>query len=453
MITTLKTMKRKFLPFVALLLFLPLTAIGQEPGQPNGSENTINVFIDGQIDENLIKEEFPYVNYVRTRDASDVHVLVARSMTGAGSQYEFYFMGLKEFAGKTDTLSYFSSGQETQTETREGYTKVLKMGLMRYLALSNNILDINIVSGAAPRGGSVVEEDPWDSWVFEIDLRGNFSAVDTRKTQNYSGGIDISRVTPEWRHELGAEYDYGYQEFTSGNYHSTSETVETSLEVESIKSLGPNAGLGLIGHLEKNTVDNLDLNYKLTAAIEYNFFPYEMSSRRQATIGYYLGIDGRNYIDSTIFDVTEELIPYEQLSIGYSQREQWGNIFTSITFSNFLKDFSKNNLNMTAGLNIRIWRGLSWNLSGSFSLINDDVNISKKEVRPEDLLLGTRQLSTSQSLRFNTGISLTFGSMYNNVVNTRLRGSTMGGGGFSGGGYSGGGFSGGGGIPGGGRFR
>ena len=145
-----------------------------------------------------------------------------------------------------------------------------------------------------------------------------------------------------------------------------------------------------------------------------------MSSRRQATIGYYLGIDGRNYVDSTIFNITKELITYEQLSIGYSQREQWGNIFTSITFSNFLKDFSKNNLNMTASVQIRIWRGLSWNTSASFSFVNDDVNIAKKEVRPEDLLLGTRQLSTSKSLRFNTGISLTFGSMYNNVVNTRL---------------------------------
>jgi len=434
-------MKRKFLPFVAMLLFLPLAVIGQEAGQSNSSENTISVFLDGQIDENFIKEEFPYVNYVRTRDASDVHVLVARSMTGAGSQYEFYFMGLNDFEGKTDTLRYFSNGQATTTEAREGYTKVLKMGLMRYLALSDNILDISVASNAAPRGGNVVIDDPWDSWVFEVDVRGTYSGTDTRKTQNYNGGLDISRVTPEWRHEFRTNYRYELKEFISDDYHSTSETVEATFNAESIKSLGPNAGAGIIGHLERNTVENLDFNYKLTAAFEYNFFPYEMSSRRQATIGYYFGIDGRDYIDTTIFEKTEEFIVYEQLSIGYSQREQWGNIFTSVTFSNFMRDFSKNNLNFTAGMNIRIWRGLSWNMSGSFTLINDDVNISKNEVRPEDLLLGSRQLSTSQSLSFNTGISLTFGSMYNNVVNTRLRGNTMGGGGFSGGG--GGGYGGG----------
>ena len=208
-------MKQKFLQLVAILLFLPLTVTGQEPGQSNSSDNTINVFLDGDVDEDFIKEEFPYVNYVRTRDASNVHVLVAESTTGAGSQYEFFFMGLKEFAGKTDTLSYFSSGQETQTETREGYTKVLKMGLMRYLALSNNILDINIASGAAPRGGSVVAEDPWDSWVFDLSLMGNHSAVDTRKNLDYRGVIDISRVTSEWRHELSFEHEYHYQEFKS----------------------------------------------------------------------------------------------------------------------------------------------------------------------------------------------------------------------------------------------
>jgi hypothetical protein len=299
---------------------------------------------------------------------------------------------------------------------------------MRYLALSNNILDISIASGAAPRGGSVVADDPWDSWVFDVSLMGNHSAVDTRKNLDYRGVIDVSRVTREWRHLLNFQHEYHYQKFKSGNYQSTTETVLTSFDAESVKSLGPKAGLGLIGHLEKNTVNNLDLNYKLTAAIEYNLFPYEMSSRRQATIGYYLGIDGRNYVDSTIFNLTEEFITYEQLSIGYSQKEQWGNINTSITFSNFLKDFSKNNLNMTASVQIRIWRGLSWNTSASFSFVNDDVNIAKKEVRQEDLLLGTRQLSTSQALQINAGISLTFGSMYNNVVNTRLRGKTGGGG-------------------------
>lgn len=452
MITTLKTMKRKFLPFVAMLLFLPLTAIGQEPGRPNGSDNTINVFIDGQrpiIDENFIKEEFPYVNYVRTRDASDVHILVVRSMTGAGSQYEFYFMGLKEFAGKNDTLSYFSSSQETQTETREGYTKVLKMGLMRYLALSNNILDINIVSGAVPRGGNVVMDDPWDSWVFDASFSGNFSGQESIKSSSFSTDFSATRVTPAWRHELLFDYSNSYSEYILPGYTRITRLIDASVDLYEIKALGPHAGAGIIGHMAKNTRDNYDLRIRMAAAVEYNFFPYEMSSRRQLTVGYYFGVDGRDYIDTAIHNVLKENLLYEQLSIGYSQREQWGNGYASVTFKNFMNNFSENSLTLNGGLNFRIWKGLSLNLSGSYSLVKDEINLRKAQASPDDIITGTRRAPTNMKYDFRTGLSFTFGSMYNNVVNTRLRSMT----GIGGGGGYGGGFSGGGGIPGGRRFR
>jgi len=75
-------------------------------------------------------------------------------------------------------------------------------------------------------------------------------------------------------------------------------------------------------------------------------------------------------------------------------------------------------------MSIRIWKGLSWEFNVSYSLINDDINISKEELDPEDIILGLRQLSTSSSYDISTGISFTFGSMYNNVVNTRLKHSS-----------------------------
>ena len=281
-------MKRKLLSFVAMLLFLPLVVHGQSvTEQTSNSENTINVFLDGEfIDENFLREEFPYVNYVRTRDASDVHVLGALSRTGAGIQYEFYFIGLKEFSGKTDTLKYFSSAQATQTETREGYTKVLKMGLMRYLALSDHILDINIASNSAPRGGNAVQEDPWDSWAFETNLRGSLSGQESKKTNSFDAGFSATRVTPDWRHELLFRYANDYSEYILENYTRITRLIDASVDLYEVKALGPHAGAGIIGHMEKNTVDNYDLNIRLATAIEYNFFPYEMSSRRQLSVGY-----------------------------------------------------------------------------------------------------------------------------------------------------------------------
>ena len=71
-------------------------------------------------------------------------------------------------------------------------------------------------------------------------------------------------------------------------------------------------------------------------------------------------------------------------------------------------------------LNLRVFRGLSVRLSGSFQLIRDQINLPKGETSIEDLLLRQRQISTDYQNRISLGLSYTFGSIFNNIVNTRL---------------------------------
>jgi outer membrane usher protein FimD/PapC len=152
---------------------------------------------------------------------------------------------------------------------------------------------------------------------------------------------------------------------------------------------------------------------------------------RQLYVNYFIGIDDRHYSDTIAFyDVTEHTIPYHRFAIGYSQREQWGNVSANLSYRSFLNDFSKNRLSMSTNLSWRIWRGLSWNVNLSYSRIRDVINVPKDSIDPIDVLAGVTRLPTSFSYSVRTGISFTFGSIYNNVVNTRLRG----GGGYSGGG-------------------
>ena len=49
-------------------------------------------------------------------------------------------------------------------------------------------------------------------------------------------------------------------------------------------------------------------------------------------------------------------------------------------------------------------------------IINDQISLPREEASIEDILLGQSQLATN----FETGLSYTFGSLYNNVINTRL---------------------------------
>ncbi len=430
-------MKKPIFLLMVALCFLQFNTVEAQNSSENGVANTnVNVFLDADfIDASFLREEFPQVNYVRTRDAANVHLLGTSQSTGAGRQYEFYFIGLDEFAGDSDTLSYFSSGQSTDTEVREGYTKVIKIGLLPFMVLSNQYPDLVIGGGDSPKGGDVVEEDKWDSWVFEAQLMGDMEGEESSDSKTLEGMLQVNRTTPEWRYDFFMKSETRERNFDFGDISITDKTIERRAKAQIVNSLGDHFAIGLEGGVVRDTRENFDLNYIVSPEIEYNFYPYDMSSRRQLRLAYYIGLDGRNYAEETIFDKTEEQLTFQKIALGYRSKEQWGEISTTITFQHFLRNFEENYLGINAGLDIRIWKGLSWNLSGSYSIINDDINISKSEVSQDDLLLGSRQLATSESYSVRMGLSFTFGSLYNNVVNIRLEDMERRGGGGPPGGY------------------
>ncbi|SVC98646.1 uncharacterized protein METZ01_LOCUS351500, partial [marine metagenome] len=100
------------------------------------NDEALNVFLDfGRGDKNFIRTEITYVNYVRDRTQADVHILATTRRTGTGGQeYTFTFSGHKSYADLHDTLTHFTSQMDTQDEMRRGYTQVIQMGLMRYVA-------------------------------------------------------------------------------------------------------------------------------------------------------------------------------------------------------------------------------------------------------------------------------------------------------------------------------
>ena len=77
-------------------------------------------------------------------------------------------------------------------------------------------------------------------------------------------------------------------------------------------------------------------------------------------------------------------------------------------------------------INIRVRRGLSLTLSGSGSRIHDQIFLPRADQSDEDVLLRRQQLATDFDYRFSVGLTYSFGSIYNNVVNSRFAGSSGG---------------------------
>jgi hypothetical protein len=71
-------------------------------------------------------------------------------------------------------------------------------------------------------------------------------------------------------------------------------------------------------------------------------------------------------------------------------------------------------------ISLNLVKGFSLDVSGNASRIHDLISLEKGEASQEEVLLRRRQLETSYSYYVSFGLSYTFGSIYNNIVNPRF---------------------------------
>ncbi|NOY88083.1 MAG: hypothetical protein GXO93_01675 [FCB group bacterium] len=164
----------------------------------------------------------------------------------------------------------------------------------------------------------------------------------------------------------------------------------------------------------------MKIRTSLSPAIEYNFFPYSESSQKQFTIDYYVEEEYVKYEEVTMFDKTEEWLTSGNLQTSLDLIQPWGSISMSLNGSHYFYDFKKNRLQLYGNVSLNIVKGFSFNIRGNVSRIHDQLSLRKGEANQEEVLLKQRELATSYSYWTSVGISYTFGSIYNNVVNPRF---------------------------------
>jgi hypothetical protein len=92
----------------------------------------------------------------------------------------------------------------------------------------------------------------------------------------------------------------------------------------------------------------------------------------------------------------------------------------SLEGSNFFHDFTKNRIELSGIINIRILKGLSFRIFGGVARINDQLSLVRGEASEAEILLQLQELETSYNAEGRLGITYTFGSIYNNIVNPRF---------------------------------
>jgi len=398
---------------ISILIFCNLSAQTSE-------EDKLKVYIDcGWCDMTFIKQEMEYVSYVRDRLLSDVHVMVLSQNTGSGGdEYTFMFYGQAEMAGYNDTITMTTDVNNTSDEIRRKQLKAIQLGLTSYMVKKGFFDDMEV--SFTGKSETVIEEDPWNKWVFNISASGWFNGEEQYSNLSTNARIDIDKVTEEWKIQSGVGYHRNQSKFLVDDEWVYSETMNQWADIDVVKSLGNHWSAGLYTGAWSSLYDNYKLQLNMKPGIEYNLFPYEESTKRQLRFVYKVGPRYNMYNDSTIYLKDEELLGHQSLGIAFRMNQKWGSVSTSITGSHYFHNIELNNLNVWSSIRLRLIKGLSLRLSGSFTIIHDQLNLPLGDYSDEDILLRQRQLQTGFRYWGNVGITYTFGSIYNSVVNPRF---------------------------------
>jgi len=370
-----------------------------------------------------IKSEMTYIDYVRDQSQADVQVFVVRMTNGSGGlSYEMSFQGYGEYEGIMHDLKYEVIPNSTSDQIRKGMLKRLEAGLILYLmntSLGDQISfkipsDVPIVSKTKP------DMDPWNNWVFRVYGNGSFGKETSQSNTFWELGFRADQVTEEIRIRTNGELSQRRNKFIIEEEDILSFKDRNYFSGSIVKSLSNHWSFGMFSGISNNTYGNSKLSLYSTPAIEYSIFPYSEVSRREITAVYRVGYVYNNYLEETVYLKEKESLMRQTIAITARFNQTWGRIWSTFQTSSFLHDFSKSSLQMDGNISFRVFKGLSARISADLEFINDQISLPGRGATLEEILLRQRQLATNFDMGLGIGLSYTFGSMYNNVINTRL---------------------------------
>lgn len=408
------------------------TPAPERGGSQEAPRGALRVFLDcrGECDFDFLRTEITFIDYVRDRKDADVHVLVTTQRTGGGGrEFTLKFIGLDRFAGRDDTLRYVSAQTDTDDQQRRGLAQVLKLGLVRYVADTPLASELQIAHrprvGVPTAGPATPAGDPWNFWIFRVGTNGNLFAEQRTRRGSVRGSVSANRTTESLKVSANASFSYNENRY---DLSDEGEPPNIYVSIQRDHSVSALVVKSLTGHwsaaarvgVSASTFTNQRRSARVWTGIEYNIFPYAESTRREFVFNYTVGATWMRYHEVTIFDKLEETLYSHQLVAALSLRQPWGTGSLEGQLSQYLHDRSKHRIDLNGRVEVRVFRGFTFNVGGGLSRIRDQLYLPAGEATPEEILVLRRQLATGYRYTLNWGVSYTFGSIYNNVVNPRF---------------------------------
>jgi hypothetical protein len=299
----------------------------------------------------------------------------------------------------------------------------MKLGLVRYVT-STTIRDrLRLVYRPDPGKklpGTRVR-DRWNFWSFRVRGSGAVSGERTTRARNLSSSVIVNRTTEDWKVNLNGSLNFHTSEFQlSGGETLVDRSHDHGVGGIVVRSVGPHWALATRGRLASTTFLNEAQASRIGAGVEYDFFPYSESSHRELTLQLTSNVNHFRYIEPTIYGRMSETAGDAALVGAFDVRQPWGSCGLSLETATYLAHLDRHRLVAAGNLDVRLFKGFALSLEGAASRINDQLYLAAGQASDEQILLRRRQQATTYRYHLSIGLSYTFGSIFNNVVNTRF---------------------------------
>lgn len=287
--------------------------------------------------------------------------------------------------------------------------------------LSEHWLARNLSIGYEALSKTTEVRDIWDYWLFSINANGSFSGEQQQTSRFLSGSFSANRTTADLKVNISGRV----------NNHESNFEIDDTTEIKNISrrfgfegsivfSLTDHWSTGASTEITSATFNNRKVLIDPAVGLEYNLFRYSESTRRQLRFAYEIHYNYVEYNEETIYFKNVERRVNEKISATLEVKEPWGTAAARLETSHYFHDFNKNRIELFGELSYRLIEGLSIRLFGSVSRIHDQLFLPNRGASTEEILLQQSQRATQYEYSTSIGISYSFGSIFNNVVNARF---------------------------------
>ena len=265
--------------------------------------------------------------------------------------------------------------------------------------------------------------DPWNFWVFRVAGNGGFEGEQSTGQRSVAMNFSANRTTADWKLNASGAGSYRLQRFDLEG--EVLRAIRRGYDGRALvaRSLTPHWSIGGTAAVSVSTFSNYDLRTRLSPAIEFNVFPYDESTRRIFTLLYSVGVQTADYTEETIDGMLKESLADHQFEVAMGLRQPWGTASGSFELAHYLSRPDKYRVSAFGSADVRLFKGFSVTVDGGISRRRDQLSLRRGTATTEEILIRQRELATDYSFDFGFGLSYSFGSVFNSIVNPRFRGA------------------------------